>query len=129
MRLTEYYFDINGKKVPNEEAMAALLLKEDVLYLNNCKPYNEFDNKVEDNYTICLYCNINDIFCPGADGIEVSTHELPDLFEHYQKYDWWGVTIWAAKKLNMQPWDRRVESMKKDGVWSEDLEKLPKNKI
>lgn len=81
-----YYYDIDGKKVADEESMAAFLLDEDVLFLG------------QENGVACLFVNINDYFCPAADGEDVGLNDLPKLFDLYVEKGYKGITQFVAEK-------------------------------
>lgn len=83
-----YYFDISGEKVPNEEDMLAFLLDECILFVGN--DYGDG--------TVNLYININDYFAPAADAENLPTKDIPKLFEMYRKDGYNGVAQYVADK-------------------------------
>ena len=70
-----YYFDICGKKVPNEEDMLAFLLDEGIVFSGN--DYG--------NGTVNLYININDYFAPAADAESFPHKDIAKLFDMYRE--------------------------------------------
>jgi hypothetical protein len=85
-----YYFDIDGEKVPNEEDMLAFLLDEGILFSGN--DYGDG--------TINLYINVNDYFAPASDAESLPHKDIPKLFEMYResKSDCNGVLQYVADK-------------------------------
>jgi hypothetical protein len=84
-----YYFEIAGEKVPNEEDMLAFLLDEGILFSGN--DYGDG--------TINLYINVNDYFAPASDAESLPHKDIPKLFEMYKEnngYD--GVFQYVADK-------------------------------
>lgn len=83
-----YYFDINGEKVPNEEDMLAFLLDEGVLFSGN-----DYGNN-----TVTLYINVNDYFGPGSDAESLPSKDVAKLFDMYRKDGYNGVSQYVADK-------------------------------
>lgn len=83
-----YYFDISGEKVPNEEDMLSFLLDEGVLFSGN--DYG--------SGTVNLYININDYFAPAADAESLPHKDVPKLFDMYRKDGYSGVSQYVADK-------------------------------
>jgi hypothetical protein len=83
-----YYFEIAGEKVPNEEDMLAFLLDEGIL----------FSSQSKDGSTAELYINVNDYFAPGADAEGVPHKDIPKLFEMYRESGYNGVAQYVADK-------------------------------
>jgi len=121
----DYYFCIEGKKMPNYEAMVAYLLDQDILFLNNYQYFQDWNNQMGDK-TMCLFVNCNDVFAWAcADAESVTLTELPHLFELVQKNYVWGSTIWTCLKRKRQPQKTIKDRMVKLGIWTEELENLP----
>jgi len=97
-----YYFEIAGEKVPNEEDMLAFLLDEGILFVGN--DYGDG--------TVNLYININDYFAPAADAENIPTNEIPKLFDMYRKDGYDGVAQYVADKRGI-PNKRWRETYKK----------------
>lgn len=132
----------------SEELMLAQLLIDGVVCINDvhwCFDFYEPKEQIETkNYsgprfqlkegadpkedTVCCFVNINDIFCYGADGTNVTTKELRSLYEHHMdfnnEYKGWGLVIWAIKKEKLKPIPKVLEPMIADGMWTEELELL-----
>jgi hypothetical protein len=83
-----YYFEIAGEKVPNEEDMLAFLLDESILFSGN--DYGDG--------TINLYININDYFGPGADAESLPSRDVAKLFDMYKENGYNGVAQYVADK-------------------------------
>jgi hypothetical protein len=83
-----YYFDISGEKVPNEEDMLAFLLDEVILFSGN-----DYDNG-----TINLYINVNDYFAPAADAESLSHIDIQKVFEMYKESGYYGIIQYVADK-------------------------------
>lgn len=126
----EYYFDIDGKKVPNEEAMVAWLLDNNYLFLNSRKYVDNWRDKEETHpETLVLFLNCNDVFeWACAEGCEVTYNELPRLFDMVRADERYGAIKWACIKRNLQPQAPLKDMMIKDGAWTEELDKLPPNR-
>lgn len=119
----QYYFDINGKKEPNVEAMLAYLLDADIVSV--CGDNYDYGAHLG----VLLTVNVNDVFGPCADGIDINLRDAISLFDEIQKNgDSDGVIYWACKKRNIQPWFRIKNFMIKDGSWQDWMEKLKENK-
>lgn len=125
----DYYFDIDGKKFPNEEAMAAWLLDNGCLFLNSRKYVDNWKGKEETQpETLVMFLNCNDVFAWAcADACEVTSDELPRLFDMARADEKYGAIKWACIKRNLQPQKPLKDKMIKDGVWTEELDKLPPN--
>ncbi len=83
-----YYFDIIGEKVPDEESMLAFLLDEGVLFSGND----------HGNGTVNLYINVNDYFAPASDAESLPHKDIQKLFEMYKESSYNGVTQYVADK-------------------------------
>lgn len=85
----------------NEEMFAFLLLKG-VVFINSRK-YLDLEEKPQKE-TIVAFVLCSDTFAPCcADAEEVTTTELPELFEMYMKDTSYGPTKWACKKRGKRP--------------------------
>jgi hypothetical protein len=125
----DYYVDIDGEKVPNEEAMAAWLLDNNYLFLNSRKFIEEYGGKETiQPETLVLFLNCNDVFAWAcADACEVTFSDLPRLFNMIRVDEKHGGTKFACIKRNLQPQKPLKDMMIKDGSWTEELDKLPHN--
>jgi len=94
----EYYFEYeDGETIPNDEAMLAYLLDEDVLFPNTRKYYCEHAKQLL-GPTIVLFVLINDRFVPGSDAEDVKLEEIPRLFELYRAKGYDGLCEFVANK-------------------------------
>jgi len=91
-----YYFEIVGEKVPNEEDMLAYLLDEGIVFSGN--DYG--------NGTVNLYININDYFAPASDAESFPHKDIAKLFEMYRESGYNGVAQYVADKrgINNKKW-------------------------
>ena len=87
-----YYYDIDGKMLPDPESMAAYLLDEGVLFITSAI------DRCAQKECLGLYVLINDYFVPGSDAESVTYDELPKLFEIYKEKQWDGVSQFVADK-------------------------------
>jgi hypothetical protein len=107
-----YYYDIDGKQVPDEESMVAYLIDEQVLFVNS-RDYLFNDKKA--GHTIVLYILCNDHFGPGADAEDLNSDEIPKLYELYKEKQWTGVFEFIAAKRglpNADGWKNNMEKSK-----------------
>ena len=127
---SKYWFDIDGKKVADHEAMAAHFLEENILFLNSRKYVcGEKDDTISKNETLLLFLNCNDVFVWGyADAEGVSYDELPELFALYESNPKCGTIQWVCMKRNQKPQAPIVKYMKENNGWNEVMESLPENK-
>jgi hypothetical protein len=115
----------SGEEVCDEEYALSVLLKDDVLFCNERETF--FEGKGEGS-TVVLYVNCNDIFAWGcADSETLHLAEIGDLYKRYKADPVWGVAKWCCIRRKQQPQPPVKESMKKDGVWDDVMEALPKN--
>jgi len=87
-----YYYDIDGKMLPDPESMAAYLLDEGVLFVTSAI------DRCTQKECLGLYVLINDYFVPGSDAESFAYDELPKLFEIYKEKQWDGVYKFVADK-------------------------------
>ena len=130
MTESKYWFDIDGKLVPDEEAMVAHLLEENILFVN-ARRYvsNEKTNELSKNETLVLFLNCNDVFAWAySDAEDVSYDELPELFKMYEANTDCGPTQWVCIKRNQKPQAPMVKYLKENDGWNEVMEALPENK-
>ena len=130
MTESKYWFDIDGKKVADHEAMAAHFLEENILFLSSRKYVcGEKDDVISKNATLLLFLNCNDVFVWGyADAEGVSYDELPELFKMYEANTDCGPTQWVCIKRNQKPQAPMVKYLKEKNGWNEVMEALPENK-
>ena len=87
-----YYYDIDGKKLPDPESMAAYLLDEGILFVGSAV------DKCDNQECAGLFININDYFVPAADSEPVTYDEQPKLYEMYKEKKYDGVSQFVADK-------------------------------
>jgi hypothetical protein len=87
-----YYYDIDGKMVPDTESMTAYLLDEGVLFVTTAI------DRCTQKECLGLYILINDYFVPASDAESVTYDELPKLFEMFKEKRWDGVSQFVADK-------------------------------
>lgn len=124
----EYWFVIDGKRIPNEESMLSKLLDEDILFCNTRKFQEPFTKECKEE-TIVLFLNCNDCFVPASDAECLTHHDLPELFSLYEKIGDWATIEFVAKKRKMQPRKRLKEKMISQGAWNPELDSFPENKF
>lgn len=96
-----------------EEAIAYLLLKEDIGYNPN----------YEKKY--CFYVNCNDIFAWGcADAEPIQDEEIYDLAKMVVEDPKWGSAKWCILKRKEMPQWPVLKAMKEDGSWNFDEKTL-----
>lgn len=122
-----YWFDINGKREPDESSMVAELLEKDILFLNSYKCIDAI-GEVQ-SATMVLLLNCNDVFAWGcADAESVTLDELPVLFDMYEQNGECGPTQWVCIKRNEQPQLPVIDWLKEHNCWTSQLNDLPTNK-
>ena len=66
MNHSKYWFDIDGKKVADHEAMVAHFLEENIFFLSSRKYVcREKGDVISKNATLLLFLNCNDVFAWG----------------------------------------------------------------
>lgn len=126
--MRNYWIDIgDGKKEPDNEAMVAKLLDDGVLFLNSRKYYCEHAKGLMPE-TLVLFVLCNDTFAWGcADAEEVTTEELPKLFEMHEKDPVYGSIRWVCIKRGEKPQKPIADRMRTSVSWDEEVEKLAEN--
>ena len=135
---------LNGEMIRrtfDDSKALSYLLRKDVLFLNT-RPYieNPWAPKekrvVSESDTIVVFVNCNDVFAwggadaetiTGSDEVNFETNELYRLTSCVIDNEKWGSTKFACWKRNLQPQKPVANDMKKDGVWDDFMESLPKN--
>jgi hypothetical protein len=96
-----YYLIMDdGERIPNLENMAAFLLTELVLFVNTRSYYCPFEKKSFD--TTILFVSCNDYFAPAADAENITSEEIPKLYELYGEKGFDGVYEFVAEKRNIK---------------------------
>lgn len=121
-----YWYDINGKKEPDENSMLAKLLDENILFANSFA--YAYSDGVLRGRTITLFVLCNDVFAwATADAEDITIEELPQLFEMYEKNPKCASTQWVCVKRNEKPQEPMIKWLKENNGWNETLEALPEN--
>ena len=119
---TFWYIDKDGKIEYDEDVILAWLLLKEYVFLNTYKVDN-------DQWTTVVYANCNDVFAWAcADAETIDNDELIELFLELKKDPKWGERIWVCKKRNLQPQSPIKRDMLQDKAWTDEMEKLRKNK-
>ena len=114
-----------NKEFFNKESALAKLLLDDVVFCDTQK-YVDWAGDIQEE-TIVLLVICNDVFSwASADAECLTEDELPDLYNMHIEDPLWGSIKWVCKKRNLQPQDPMIEMMKKEGVWDDMMENLPK---
>ena len=110
------------------DLMVLELLKNNVLLVNS-RNYNYNFSNTETGHTLVLFVICSDVFAWGmADAEDISLSELPTLYNMDKVDKKWGSTKWCCIKRNEQPQKPVREMMQKEGVWDDNMEKLPVNR-
>lgn len=121
------FFTIDGKEYCNDELALSILLKNEVLFCNQRYFSTGKDGKSEGS-TIVLFVICNDIFawaCADAECLPIN--EVSTLYKMWKENNVYGPIKWACIRKNEKPQQPVADSMKKDGVWDDTMEKLPDN--
>lgn len=105
----------------SEENKATIinLLDDEILYFNRIK-----------NNEVNLHVNCNDLFYWGcADYEDITLDEIPSLIEEIAKDNRYGNSKWCCFKRGLRPQVPIVELMKKENLWTDELESLPAPEI
>jgi len=111
----EYWYVIDGQRVPNEESMISKLLDDNILFCNSRKFLDPFSNEVREE-TLVLFLNCNDCFVPAADAECLTSQELPDFFSLYEKLGDWATVEFVARKRKRFFWPRKRIRKRKSGT-------------
>ena len=136
----KYGKEDDEKAFEKDKALAYLLEKE-VLFSNTRpyieNPYDPIEERVlSESSTIVIFVNCNDVFAwgcadaetiTGGDNADFETNELYRLTSYVINNEKWGSTKFACWKRNLQPQKPVIDDMKKDEVWDDFIESLPKN--
>src|SRR5438876_149354 len=107
-RLIEY--EVDGKQYVCEEGVIAALLDEGVCYVSGSDPH------------ATIFVGSNDIFYWGtADGDDLPTSEIANLYWAWKADSKWGSTKWCAKQRNLRPQWPIARDMIADGAWDESM--------
>jgi len=124
-KIDDVLYEFNGEEKCIEEKAIAYLLNADVLFVcaqEWIAPYDDIEN------TIAIAVNCNDVFAWAcADDECLPLDQIIPLYKAHIKDPRWGSDIWCCFRRNLQPQCPVIDGMKKDGVWTDDLEALPVN--
>jgi len=110
----------------DESIAVSEMLGDNTLFV--CSPGTAFltSDEAESRGTIEIRVLCNDLFYWAcADCEELPFNQIQPLYEEWIKDKRWGSSIWCCRRRNLRPQVPIVEDMKKAGVWTEELEKLP----
>lgn len=114
-------WDMDGKMQFEAEPALALLLANDVVFLNSYWMEEEWPKAAKDAINIIVNCN--DVFAWGcADGERLPYDELENLYKMWKKDPAWGAAIWCMIQRKQMPQKPVEERVRKAGIW--DLDKL-----
>lgn len=118
---------MSSKKITTESIIVELISAK-ILFANFFRYCFHAENDIAGK-TINLFVNCNDLFAWGcADAEDVpSEEELYNLYDAWKKDKQYGVDFWCCRRRDMQPQKVIKDIWKKNGVWSDELEKLRKN--
>ena len=109
-----------------ESDVLILFLMKGIIFTNTHWWEDTWPEAAKKTYSMNVNCN--DMFAWAcADAEEIVSSELQDLYTRWRKDRKWGGVIWCLIKRNQQPQPPVKEAMVKEGVWTEELEALPKN--
>jgi hypothetical protein len=119
----------------NDEAKAlAILLANEICFLNTVDIQHTYKNYKSPIYTTCVYVNCSDLFdyaCADAECIVSNDgepgSEIISLYQMYKEDSKWGVEKWLSIKRNLQPIPGVKIRMISDNSWDDIMESLPKN--
>jgi hypothetical protein len=110
----------------NPEEALALLLINDVVFLNNNWWKEEWTKEERDEISINVICN--DVFAWGcADCERLPFKELKTLYEMWKKDPGWGSSVWCMIQRKEMPQKPLEKIIRKEGIWDLDSLGLEKN--
>jgi len=110
-----------------EEKALELLLKDDVIFCNS-RDFLEEDGKTKGGHTTVLFVNCNDVFSWGtSDAEDLPYEEIGRLYKMHKADPHWGSNIWCILRRKQKPQKPMEDMMRKDGVWTDELEKVEEN--
>ncbi len=113
-----------GKDQCCHEYALSKLLEDDVLFANEFEFF--YPDKKSGGTTTILFINCNDLFYWGcADAENLPYDEIPKLYKMHMANPN-GSLIWCCFKRNLQPQEPIVKRWKELGIWTPELEALPK---
>lgn len=130
-KLSEYDFTcvIDDEIHYYHEHIVGWLLLSNRAFLNNSiidKQFWEEDDEPMETSIIFISCN--DVFAWAcADGEPATCDDIEKLYVELRKDEQWGDVVWVCKKRNQKPQSPIIKDMKKDGVWTKEMEELRDN--
>ena len=120
IRLDEIEITLDdGKVIFSDEEALALLLMNDVIFVNDHWYEKDWPSEAQRTTSLCVNCN--DVFawgCADAENIHVS--ELASLYAMFKKDPAWGSAIWCMvkrKEMPQKPVEKAIRAM---GIWDLD---------
>jgi hypothetical protein len=126
-------YEMDGKEYFDAEQILSILLKEEVLFCAFSRDFSYDSLKIGEVYksgghSVVLSVLCSDIFAYAcADAEDLPYDEIPKLYKEHLRNKKWGSTVWCCIRRNQKPLNKRIEQMKADGAWREELDKLPDN--
>jgi hypothetical protein len=108
------------------EGALALMLLNQVVFLNSLHWEKECPERVRNLVACCVNCN--DIFAWGcADAEELPYDQIEPLWRMWMADPRWGAAKWCILRRNQQPQGPVEKLMREAGVWDEKMEAAGKN--
>lgn len=105
------------KKMFEDEKALALLLINEVIFLNDHWWEEEWPEKAQKISSINVNCN--DIFAWGcADAEELPYKEIENLYRMWRKDPLWGPAVWCMLQRNEMPQKPVEKIIKEAGIWN-----------
>jgi hypothetical protein len=109
-----------------EEKALALLLANEVVFLNCFWWEKEWPEKARKATSISVNCN--DIFAWGcADAEDLPYADIEPLYRMWRLDPEWGPSKWCAFRRKQKPQPPVIAAMKKSGSWDDAMENLGPN--
>jgi hypothetical protein len=106
-------------------ALAVLLMSE-VVFMNNFWWEKELPKHLKG--IVSLHVNCNDVFAWGcADSEDLLYEDIEGVYRAFLKDGHAGVEIWCIRKRGVQPQRPVLNALKAAGLWTADLDTLPRN--
>lgn len=119
------FFELDGKEQPNEEAIVARLLQDDVLLIVGAGIYFGCH---DDKTPAALYVDCGDLWAWACAECEpLPRKQLLPIIKMHLADPQWGALKWACQRRGMQPQKAVRDRLKESGSWDEAMEALSKN--
>jgi len=126
VNIDEVCWKFKNERVFEQEPAIALLLINEVIFVNNHWWENNWNDKQKDLFSLNVNCN--DVFMWGCSDAEEMLHDdLETLWAYWMKDPIWGSAIWCIKKRNMLPQKPVYDDIMAKGIWNLDTLKLDDN--